>query len=262
MYLVKLKPTLKITLAALFMALAAICQKVLAINYLPFAPFMRISFAGPALIVLSSLLLGPIYGAAVGAGCDIIGFIAFDRSGFAYNPLITTTYALLGFLPFFIFYLARKIKNEKLLFILQSLVMFGLFVAVSIFLFATSSFKVFSTTYSLELWQKVVIVVSLFALGLLLSIFLLIYKHKAPHRMIYNLSFTMFVVEIIVMVLYGTLMKGIVFGFSTYGPILITQVITAFVNIALNTVIISIVLEMFLKRYESYSSDDRESKTL
>ena len=64
------------------------------------------------------------------------------------------------------------------------------------------------------------------------------------------------------MVLYGTLMKGIVFGFSTYGPILITQVITAFVNIALNTVIISIVLEMFLKRYEAYTANDREKKTL
>ena len=261
MYLIKLKPTLKITLAALFMALAAICQKVLAINYLPFAPFMRISLGGPALIILSSILLGPVYGAVVGAGSDIIGFIAFDRSGFAYNPLITTTYALLGLLPFFIFFFARKIKREKLLFVTQTSLMFALFIVVSIFLFTNDSFKVFSTTYSLEFWQKMTIIIVLFALGLLLSIFLLIYKHKAPNRMIYNLSFTMFLVEIIVMVIYGTLIKGIVFGFATYGPILATQIITAFVNIALNTVLISVVLEIFLKRYES-SVNDNERETL
>ena len=43
----------KICLSGLFMALIVILQKVVAINYLAFAPFVRISFGGPALIIFS-----------------------------------------------------------------------------------------------------------------------------------------------------------------------------------------------------------------
>ena len=82
----------KITLAGLFMALTAVLQKVVAINYLAFAPFVRISFGGPALIIFSSILLGPIYGAFVGLGSDLLGYLIFDIRQFPLYPQITAIY--------------------------------------------------------------------------------------------------------------------------------------------------------------------------
>ena len=60
-----LSPIQKICLAGLFTALAVIMQKVVAVNYIPVLPFVRVSFCGPALIIFASILLGPIYGALV-----------------------------------------------------------------------------------------------------------------------------------------------------------------------------------------------------
>ena len=68
----------KICLSGLFMALIVILQKVVAVNYLAFAPFVRISFGGPALIIFASVLLGPIYGALIGMGSDLLGYLIFD----------------------------------------------------------------------------------------------------------------------------------------------------------------------------------------
>ena len=57
MRLFKLKTNLpviqKIALAAVFISLIAVLQKVVAVNYIPGLPFFRISFGGPALIIFS-----------------------------------------------------------------------------------------------------------------------------------------------------------------------------------------------------------------
>ena len=75
---VSLAPIQKICLAGLFIALTTILQKVIAINYLAFAPFIRVSLGGPALIIFSSILLGPIYGLFVGMASDVLGYFIFD----------------------------------------------------------------------------------------------------------------------------------------------------------------------------------------
>ena len=110
----KLPRTQKICLAGLLTALATILQKILAVNYLAALPFFRISFGAPAVIVLSSIFLGPFYGAAVGAFSDILGYYAFDMSSFGYMPQITLIYLLLGFSGYFVYMLIDKLKNEEL----------------------------------------------------------------------------------------------------------------------------------------------------
>ena len=61
-----LKPIQKICLSGLFIALTVILQKVIAINYIPVIPFVRVSMGGPALIIFSSVFFGPIYGMIIG----------------------------------------------------------------------------------------------------------------------------------------------------------------------------------------------------
>ena len=105
----------KICLAGLFIALVTVLQKVVAINYLAFAPFMRISLGGPALIMFSSVLLGPVYGMIVGIASDLLGYLVFDASGLPPFLQITAIYAVLGFVSYFVFSLVFSIKNRKVL---------------------------------------------------------------------------------------------------------------------------------------------------
>ena len=50
------------------------------------------------------------------------------------------------------------------------------------------------------------------------------------------------------MVIFGTLMKGLAFGFATYPVILLCQIIVLFVNVPLNTVIISLITNVIKKK--------------
>ena len=98
-----ISPIQKICLTGLFIALAVICQKVMAVNYIPALPFVRVSFCGPALIIFASILLGPFYGLIVGAASDLLGYLIFDPRT---NPMffqITLIYAVLGFASYFVF---------------------------------------------------------------------------------------------------------------------------------------------------------------
>ena len=98
----------KITISALLIAITVICLKVIAIY--PGFPFVRISF-GPALIIFSSLYLGPVYGLVVGAASDVLG--AFLIPTGVYQPLITVVYGLLGVIPWVLNWLFKKINNQK-----------------------------------------------------------------------------------------------------------------------------------------------------
>ena len=93
----------KICITGLFIALTMILQKVVAVNYIAAFPFVRLSLGGPALIIFASIMLGPLYGALVGAGSDLLGYIAFDIKAYPLYPQITAIYTLLGFAAYFIF---------------------------------------------------------------------------------------------------------------------------------------------------------------
>ena len=98
----------KICLSGLFMAIVVILQKVVAINYLAFAPFVRVSLGGPALIIFASILLGPIYGMLIGIGSDLLGYLIFDPRMYPPYLQITAIYALLGFVSYFVFSLVYR----------------------------------------------------------------------------------------------------------------------------------------------------------
>ena len=68
----------RICITGLFIAIVTILQKVLAVNYIPVVPFLRISLGGPALIIFSSIFLGPLYGLIIGAASDVIGYFLLD----------------------------------------------------------------------------------------------------------------------------------------------------------------------------------------
>lgn len=250
-----LTPISKICLAGLFMAIAIILQKVLAINYIPVVPFLRISLGGPAIIIFSSILLGPWYGLLVGAGSDILGYLLFDPRNYSFFPTITLIYALLGFLPYFLFSLSKKIKSWKITLSILIAFMVICIASVTTFLWLNDSMTLYHTTYDINLLIRLLVPgLMLLLFGALLTFILLYDKHVRKVNAdlpLYPIqtSFCLLVIEILVMVSFGSLMKAIAFGFETYFIILLCQVIVMFVNIPLNTMVMTILIRVMSKHF-------------
>ena len=243
----------KITLAGLFMALTAVLQKVVAINYLAFAPFVRISFGGPALIIFSSILLGPIYGAFVGLGSDLLGYLIFDIRQFPLYPQITAIYTVLGFLSYFIFSLVFSIKNKKLLGIIEIGVLSLIWLGVSLFVLLNNQVTLYPTQkepYQITLLTKILVpsLLGLMFIGIIL--FSLIYKPKDenPYLDPMHITFASFICDFFILVIFGSVMKAFAFGFSTFLAILLCQAMVMFVNVVLDTLFIS-TFQRFTKKY-------------
>ncbi len=245
--------TQRICLSGLFIAITIILQKVLAINYIPVIPFLRISLGGPALIIFSSIFLGPIYGMFIGAASDILGYLVFDPKSMSFFPQINAIYTVLGFVSGLIVYLFRTIKNDKLNIIIMGSIFVGLITFVTFYLFKVDNLQLYSATYSLQLWQKILIpsvLLVLFA-GLFVAMLLINKKYKKENLIISPLSigFSCFVIEVLVMVVFGTIMKGWAFGFNTYPMILICQIIVLFINVPLNMLLIILMLRLTNRFY-------------
>ena len=247
----------KITLAGLFIAIITILQKVIAINYIAVVPFVRISFGGCALLIFSSFFLGPWYGLLIGAANDILGYFIFDPKTMGFFPQITAIYTLMGFVSYFFFILVRFINKKKVMIIVECSFFATFFTAITLFITLSDTVSLYSSTYTIELWQKIVlpiVIFLLFSLLVVLNFFMDRYfKKKEDSRIyfnVYQISFSCFLIEVTVMILFGTLMKGFAFGFQTYPAILITQILVAFFNIPINTFIISYIMRLTKRFYQ------------
>ncbi|MCR5505989.1 MAG: ECF transporter S component [Bacilli bacterium] len=246
-----LKPIQKICLAGLFIALTTILQKVVAINYIPVIPFVRISLGGPALIMFSSIFLGPIYGMIVGFASDVLGYFVFDPKTYGMFWQITAIYTVLGLVSYFVFYLFKLFKNRKLCFVIEVIIMLALATIASLFFILNDQVTLYSSTYTIATWQKIAIPIIIFVLfGLLILALLLINrKTKEQEYSIWQISFSCFVIELTVMVLFGSLMKAWAFNFNFF-VIATCQLVVLFINIPLNTIFISLFMRL-TKRFQN-----------
>jgi uncharacterized membrane protein len=109
-----LSPTQKLTMSAMLLALAVLMTiiakeifRVIPLNG-SFA-FVRLSLT-PAIIIYTSIVLGPFYGALVGGCADLIPAFAFPTGDF--NFLITIVYLLLGILPWALEKLTKRERSS------------------------------------------------------------------------------------------------------------------------------------------------------
>ena len=169
---------------------------------------------------------------------DVLGYFLFDPKSFSFFPQITAIYTVLGFVSGLIFYLFKYIKKDAIVYSITGAVFVGLLAFVTIYLFSNVNLQLYGTVYQLELWQKIVIPAVLFVLlcGLFISMVIINKKYKKENLIVSPTSIFLscFVLEVSVMVLFGTLMKGLAFGFQTYPMILICQIIVLFINVPLN----------------------------
>lgn len=248
----KLSIVQKISLAGIFIVLVALFQKIFAVNYIAIIPFVRISFGGPALIIFSSILLGPWFGLMVGAFSDIIGFYIFDPKMFGAVPFfqITAIYALLGFSAYWVFKLVNLIKSKKLMMIIEGSTFIGILLFITLFICLTESITLYGTVHNFTTLHR--ILVPIFTFILLAVLFIITYfidkhfKKKEFNVSTYHVSFAAFILEVIVMLIFGSIMKTWAFGSTMFIAIFFSQLIVTFFNVPLNTFLISYI--MFLSR--------------
>lgn len=250
MHLIKTNLTViqKICLSGLFMALVAILQKVVAVNYLAFAPFVRISLGGPALIIFASILLGPVYGMFVGMASDLLGYLVFDASGLPPFLQITAIYALLGFGSYFIFSLVFSIKNRKALSIIEIIVLALIWLGIVAFTLTKS--EIFGSSFELGIVGKTL--VCSISGAIFLAIILLSILIKPRDNSVYasplHICFASFVCDFFILVLFGSVMKAWAFGFGTFLTIIVCQSLVLLFNVLIDTFFISGFLR-FTKKY-------------
>ncbi len=240
----------KICLSGLFIALVVILQKVVAINYLAFAPFVRISFGGPALIIFASILLGPVYGALIGMGSDLLGYLIFDPRMYPPYLQITAIYTVLGFVSYYVFSIVFSIKNRKVLAMIEIIVLAVIWALTSMFVILNNQITLFSSTYDVPLLSKILVpsILGMMFIGIIL--FSILYKPKddSPYMSPLHICFASFICDLFVIVLFGSVMKAWAFGFATFLAIIICQAMVMFVNVTLDTLFIS-VFQRYTKKY-------------
>ena len=241
----------KICLSGLFIALTCVLQKVVAINYLGFAPFIRVSLGGPALIIFASVLLGPIYGLFIGASSDVLGYFIFDIKAYPFAPQITAVYALLGFVAYFVFSLVFSIENKRVMKIVEITIMLIIWAVICVFMFTRNEIRTIgSEPYKLNMLTKILVCVisGIIFSGIVLLSFLLKPKDNRIYASPLHICFASFICDFFVIVLFGSLMKGFVFGFQTFIAILVCQAIIMFFNVLIDTLLIS-AFQRFAKKY-------------
>ena len=246
-----LSPIQKICLAGLFIALTTILQKVVAINYLAFAPFVRVSLGGPALIMFSSILLGPIYGLFVGLASDVLGYFIFDPRNNAFFPSITAIYALLGFVSYFIFSFVFSIKDSKKMTLIEIITMAVIWVGVSLFVILNNQIVLFGRPYDVPFLSKILIpsILGVIFIAIIIMSALIKPKDKSVYVSPVHICFASFICDFFVIVLFGSLMKAIAFGFATFLTIILCQAMVMFVNVLLDTLFISTFQRLTKKYY-------------
>lgn len=241
----KLSIVQKICLAGILIVLVALFQKVFAVNYIPIVPFLRISFGGPALIIFSSLLLGPWFGMLVGAASDLLGFFIFDPKTMGGIPFfqITAIYALLGLSAYFVFKLVNKIKKERIMLIIEAGTFMAMYIGIVAFIWSQNSIALYGQTYEFNLTSRLVVtIITFILLALLITIIVLISRHfkkKGVDTSTYHISFASFILEISVMLIFGSIMKAWAFSSTLWSTIFFAQLIVSFINVPLNTFLLT-----------------------
>ena len=134
--MIRLRPVLKITYAALFIGLNILLTRLVGLAQVgAFFSWARIA-PGTSVTIFASIFLGPLYGALVGVAGDALGWLLLGQFTGTFNFFLSIYYAIMGCLPFFIFKGFTSLKKSYLkwgaLWVL--VVLLGLFATLGIWL--------------------------------------------------------------------------------------------------------------------------------
>lgn len=250
----KLSHVQRISLAGIFLALIIVFTKVLSIQNLPALPFVRISI-GPALIIFSSITLGPIYGGIVGGLSDLLGYFIVDFTGLPPYYLITLQYLLLGFCSYFVIKLFSLIKRPSISLIVNISLMTIIYIALLVYLtYQDHIILSGGASFVLENWMKIVTAIVVFILFALLYVFVYLihryFKKKNEDKIpLFSLLNAITVLEIIFPLFLGSALKTYYFEVP-FLIIFMAQAIVFFIDIPLYFFFIILLLRLISRYYK------------
>ena len=209
----------RITLSGMLIAIAIILERFVSI---PIGLTNRIAF-GSAIVIASSLMVGPFYGMIVGAATDIFGFMIFNATGLAFTPFVTVGYVVLGFLPYFLYRVFQKQFFQQYgMLLLQGLLLFISFYAIY-FAYANETFTFRNGPEVLiveldQFWFRIVGPIVLLSAFIGFSYFVQWLKRFTPTSSIapMTIALSVFIVEVLVTIFWGGLWRSIYFGASQW----------------------------------------------
>ena len=242
----KIKPVQKITLEAMLLILTVVGTRIPALFSIPSLEFVRLSL-GPAFIIFSSIILGPLYGAFIGAASDLLGAIG------TINPFITLMYGLMGLIAWLVFFLIKKVKKTKALSLSMFIAIAVMYVFLVVYVIANNSITSFGgKVYSLSIPVKVIVIslASILTAGFVISyIYFAKYFEKKYQNIatiidFRQISFIVFVCEVLICLIMGSVVKSFMYGVD-FLVIFFIQSIMFFIDIILNSYISTLVLVVF-----------------
>lgn len=263
----------RISIASLLIAFTIIFTRFVGVDF----GFSRISL-GAVPVMMASIILGPIYGAVVGVGADIIG------NGFRYGFGSTLPWPIIsalinGVLPWLLFKAMRKLKSneQKVPFIIYFFVLIWLLISLIIWINPSiaiplgkdSEGNALTHVITFNLTWKIVFPLGL---GLVLVMFYFVthFINKYFKTQVfqnkdcptpYEVALFVFITSFIVQVIWGPIWKGFLFaGFSPYGylPILALESLIFLIIFPFKTFFVSFLLSLY---YRYIDKTNLETKT-
>jgi ECF transporter S component (folate family) len=209
----------KITLSGMLIAIAIILERVISI---PIGLTNRIAF-GSAVVIASSLIVGPFYGMIVGASTDIFGFMLFNTTGLAFTPFVTVGYVVLGFLPYFLYRLFQgpMFKRFGVHILLGLLTLISAYAIYFAYANDTFTFRNGPEVLVIELDQVAfrivgpIVLITVF-FGFVGFIQWLKNFTKSQVLKPMTVALMVFIVEILITIIWGGLWRSIYFGASQW----------------------------------------------
>lgn len=256
----KIKPVLKITLSALFIALTIVASKFLPISNVFSLPFLRISL-GPTILIFAGILLGPFYGALTGLLSDLVGFI-FDTTGYAYNPLFSLTYLLYGLIPGLLVFLLKKNKFSKPIIQIICFAIINIFI-ICFFSLNDSISPYGGKEYPLDLVTKIIVISASLAITFIYFIIYIIlykkFKTKEKRILLNNISIINFVVLIFVQLFVGVIVKKITYEVDIV-VLIASQIVVTSIELFISNYLVSIFYVAAKKIFKNIPEQDKKRK--
>ena len=257
----KLSPVMKITTAAMLMGLAIIFNKLLVIQI---PPFIRIGIAAVP-IMMSSVLLGPVYGFFVGAIADVLGYFMFDTSNFPYSPFVTISFVILGVLPYFLLMLTRKLRYQKHPIPYSYVLMGAIWTFLLVFILMNDSVTVSGHTYQIDLlWKILIPIISAVVFGFF-TWFIYYLNRRFQKKVLdypscpspHEIAFMVLLLHILVNIVWGSFWKSIFFQMD-FMTIFFVQSIILIFSFPIDTMLLTTVFMTYYRYVDKARSNKVE----
>lgn len=239
----KLSVLQRMTFTALLIAFYMVATRFIMV---PVTPAVRLS-AGVAILIFSSVLLGPISGAVIGIAGDLIGIAISPYLGMAYNPLMTISYGLMGATPGLLMMLFRKVKAKDLIYSIMFFVLLAVIViSLTIYMATATEITLFNHLFTINLAARIVVpIVALILMGLyaLFTYFLnrRFKKRREEYPNLpspYQISFIVVVIEVVFTLFINVFAKMWMIE-MTFETIFFPSLFIAFIYLPVNTLIVT-----------------------